>query len=100
MAEGAKRVLVLGITGMLGHTLFEYLGRSPEFEVFGTCRRRPVNWAPSSRIFEQVSVLDPASWRNPLAAVRPQVVINCIGVIKQLEEAKDPFVSIQTNSLF
>ena len=32
--------------------------------------------------------------------VRPDAVINCVGVVKQLAAAKDPIASITINSLF
>jgi dTDP-4-dehydrorhamnose reductase len=32
--------------------------------------------------------------------VRPVVVVNCIGIVKQAEAAKNPLVSIEVNSLF
>jgi dTDP-4-dehydrorhamnose reductase len=35
-----------------------------------------------------------------VAAVRPQVVINCIGIVKQLPAAKDSLQSILVNALF
>ena len=34
-----------------------------------------------------------------MAKVRPQAVINCVGIIKQLAAAKDPFLSVAVNSL-
>ena len=34
------------------------------------------------------------------AAARPDVVVNCIGIVKQLDEAKNPIASIEVNSLF
>jgi dTDP-4-dehydrorhamnose reductase len=35
-----------------------------------------------------------------MAEVKPEVVINCVGIIKQLDAAKDPIVSLSINSLF
>lgn len=35
-----------------------------------------------------------------LAAVHPDIVINCVGIIKQLPSAQDPINSISINSLF
>jgi dTDP-4-dehydrorhamnose reductase len=34
-----------------------------------------------------------------MATVRPDAVVNCIGIIKQLAAAKDPFLSVAVNSL-
>jgi dTDP-4-dehydrorhamnose reductase len=35
-----------------------------------------------------------------LAATKPDVVVNCIGIVKQLEEAKHPIASLRINALF
>jgi dTDP-4-dehydrorhamnose reductase len=35
-----------------------------------------------------------------LGQVRPDVVINCLGIIKQLKAAKDPIPSLEVNALF
>src|SRR5688500_17824169 len=35
-----------------------------------------------------------------IESVRPDVVVSCIGVVKQRGEAKDPIVSLTVNSLF
>ncbi len=94
------RVLVLGVTGMLGHALFRLLSRNSNFQVFGTCRVRAPRLPPSRSILENVSVMKPESWQAVISDVRPSVVINCIGVVKQLDDAKNPVISIATNSLF
>jgi dTDP-4-dehydrorhamnose reductase len=35
-----------------------------------------------------------------IGLVKPDVVINCIGIVKQREEAKDPILSLRINSIF
>jgi dTDP-4-dehydrorhamnose reductase len=35
-----------------------------------------------------------------IETVQPQVVVNCIGLVKQAEALKDPLVSIEVNALF
>ena len=100
-----QKVLILGVTGMLGHTLLTRLSQSGAFEVHGTARSREglASWfAP--QLLERVKVgvdadnLD--SILRALAEFRPDVVLNCIGIIKQLPIAKDPVVSIGINALF
>ncbi|OMI00265.1 NAD(P)-dependent oxidoreductase [Bradyrhizobium brasilense] len=94
------KILVLGASGMLGHTLFNYLGRNAAFQVLGTCRSEPTGWSPHRPLIQNVSVQEPESWRNVISDLRPELVINCIGIIKQLDQAKDPIISIKTNALF
>jgi dTDP-4-dehydrorhamnose reductase len=44
-------------------------------------------------------VLDTDLLEGTIQDIKPDVVINCVGIIKQLAEAKDPIVSIKINSL-
>jgi dTDP-4-dehydrorhamnose reductase len=47
-----------------------------------------------------VDATDYDSIARAIAEVKPEVVINCIGIIKQLKAAKDPIISLSINSLF
>jgi dTDP-4-dehydrorhamnose reductase len=47
-----------------------------------------------------VSVQDFDSIVRGIATVQPQVVVNCIGIVKQHPLTKDPLVSISVNALF
>jgi dTDP-4-dehydrorhamnose reductase len=98
-----KRILILGGAGMLGHKLCQlYRG---EFETWCTVRSRPRGpdgfeiWDPE-RTIAGVDATDFDSVARAIADVKPEVVINCIGIIKQLKAAKDPIVSLSINSLF
>jgi len=88
---------------MLGHKLVERLrGR---FECWGTVRSRAADYAhfgivDPSRLLEAV---DATNFETVLAAVgrvRPDVVVNCVGILKQLPAAKDPIATLQVNALF
>ena len=97
------RVLVLGATGMLGHKLTERLCR--QFETVGTVRGKADDCAgkgvPSGvRLVSGVKAEDLGSVAQALDSVQPAVMINCIGVIKQLSGAKDPLTAIAVNALF
>jgi dTDP-4-dehydrorhamnose reductase len=98
-----KRLLILGGAGMLGHKLCQrYRG---EFETWCTVRSQPRGpagfeiWDPQ-RTIAGVDAVDLDSVTRTIAEVRPEVVVNCIGIIKQLKAAKDPIVSLSINSLF
>jgi dTDP-4-dehydrorhamnose reductase len=97
------RVLVLGASGMLGNAVLRLLAGSKGFDGRGTVRS-----AASARLLPEevrgrlelgVDVENPDSLASVLARVRPQVVINCVGVVKQLSEADDPLTAIPINSL-
>lgn len=97
-----ERVLVLGITGMLGHALFNRLSRSGEYEVFGTARGGgDQGFVPQqlNRVYGNIDAQAVDSLLAPMAEVKPDVVLNCIGIVKQLPAANDPVTSIKINSL-
>lgn len=84
----SRRVLVLGVTGMLGHTLFSDLTRDHSLDVHGSARSATTVAAafdPSlqPRITVGVDAASPDLVDSLLDRVSPDVVINCIGVIKQ-----------------
>lgn len=97
------KVLVLGVSGMLGSAVFYRLCRSAEFEVIGSARQASVrNYFPRDlheRIGTGVDVLDDERLTETLASTRPDVVINCIGVIKQLAAKNNPLDILPINSM-
>lgn len=96
------RVLILGGAGMLGHKLWQvYQNR---FDTWVTVRTGYKAYAhyglfDPQRMVDGVDVFNFDTVVEALATVRPDVVINCVGVIKQLAAAKDPIVSLTINSL-
>jgi dTDP-4-dehydrorhamnose reductase len=51
-------------------------------------------------LLTNVDVLDADCLVRTLRQVRPNVIINCVGLIKQLADAQDPLVALPLNSLF
>jgi len=96
------RVLIIGGAGMLGHKLAQTLPQS--FEAWVTLRRSVGNYAcfavfDAERTITGVDVMDFDTVSRAVDAVRPDAVINCVGIIKQLPAANDPIPSITINSL-
>ncbi|MES2400032.1 MAG: SDR family oxidoreductase [Pseudomonadota bacterium] len=97
------RVLVLGASGMLGSSVFrEFDGHAPH-EVWGLVRNEAFlsyfSPAQQGRILTGVDVLDGAALRAAFERVRPDVVINCVGLIKQKEHVEDPLVVLPINAM-
>jgi len=98
-----KRILILGSTGMLGHTLFNHLSQVDDYDVFGTTRRANVSdledaLSNRNHIRTNVDGDNFDSIIRALASIQPNVVINCIGLIKQLPLANDPLSAITVNA--
>lgn len=98
------KVLVIGGSGMLGHTLFFELSRSPGLDVYATVRSLDIaREFPSSlryRLVEGVDALHFDTVIEACARVRPEVIINAVGVIRQRSDGQDPLTCIELNARF
>ncbi len=97
------RVLVLGASGMLGNAMLRLFAQSPQHNVVGSVRSASAlaSLEPTLRplVVAGVDVENFDSLTALFANVRPDVVINCIGLVKQLAEADDPLVALPVNAL-
>lgn len=89
---------------MLGHTLFRYLSTDEKLDVYTTVRTAkdfsgwlPTNWM--KKVHSDIDVLNSDSLTKVFSSVSPDLVVNCIGVIKQVPKAQDPLATITTNAL-
>ncbi len=102
-AVQASRVLILGASGMLGHAVLRFFSQSEGFECWGSARSlaavRALPAELQARIVPGVDVENPDSLARLLLKTRPAVVINCIGLVKQLAEADDPLTALPINAL-
>lgn len=98
-----RRILVLGAGGMLGNAVLRFFAASSDYSVTGTVRSRaildlfPANVRGCFVTGVDVENLD--GLMRLFAATKPDVVINCIGLVKQLADAEDPLAAIPLNSL-
>ena len=100
-----KRILILGGTGMLGQSLVRYLSGYPEYDVYASARSLaglqkhfPEDLLVRFRT-DTVDANDFDSIVRAIASIQPDVVINCIGIIKQLPLSNDPLTAIAFNAL-
>jgi dTDP-4-dehydrorhamnose reductase len=96
-------VLVLGGTGMLGHKVWQRFRQ--RFDAWVTVRRETRDDAfdglfSGERVLRGVTAEDLAAVERVFDVVRPTVVVNCVGIVKQLAAAADPIPSITINALF
>jgi dTDP-4-dehydrorhamnose reductase len=97
------RVLVLGISGMLGHMVFQELHGSGHHDVWGTLRSGSLlshfETNRHRRIRYNIDALDIDALTKVLAEVRPDVVVNCVGLIKQIAGAEDALTALPINAM-
>ena len=99
-----KKFLILGASGMLGHTLFYEFLCNRKFNVKGTV----INISDVSNHFSKemlnniignIDANNINSIKEIIEDFAPHVVINCIGIIKQLPISQEPIPVININSL-
>lgn len=97
------KVLILGASGMLGNAMLRVLAADARLDVHGTVRagQAPAQFAPdlARRVITHVDVENGDQLSEVLARLRPDVVINCIGLVKQLATADDPLAALPINAM-
>jgi dTDP-4-dehydrorhamnose reductase len=90
---------------MLGHKMFQRLRQDfPDTycTLHGPADARPFDTVPlfhDSKVFDRIDVLQTARFYDLLRRLRPQFIVNCVGVIKQRPDAKSPVTGIRINAL-
>jgi dTDP-4-dehydrorhamnose reductase len=99
------KILVLGGEGMLGHKMTQILRpRFPDTtcSIVGSLEDgfyRKIDLFRQGPVLERMNAMDLPAFETALRAGQWDVVVNCIGIIKQREEAKNSLISITLNSL-
>ena len=97
------RIMVIGITGMLGNAMFRVLSENAALNVYGTARSESSKQYFSEDLHNQiivgVDVENHDSLIKAFATLKPDVVVNCVGLVKQLADAYDPLLAVPINTL-
>ena len=97
------RILILGVTGLLGNTMLRVLAGNPDLEVCGVARSAAtVQLLPEALrplVQTGVDVVDADVLVHLLHEQRPDVVINCVGMVKQLAKVNDPLSVLPVNAM-
>ncbi|MFN2500510.1 MAG: dTDP-4-dehydrorhamnose reductase family protein [Pyrinomonadaceae bacterium] len=97
------KILVVGGGGMLGHKLVQTF--SGVFDIYTTVRRSKEEYSRYN-IFDRATICEAIDVENILGLeavvnrVRPDVVVNAVGLIKQVPETRDIVKTIWINSVF
>jgi dTDP-4-dehydrorhamnose reductase len=88
---------------MLGHAVFNLFRADSELHVWGTMRhaagRSCFNDADQIRLLSGVDVLDHDALVEAMSRAKPEVVVNCVGIVKQLAISRDPLVVLPINAM-
>lgn len=96
------KILVLGASGMLGNAVFKYFSSDGDYSVFGAVRN--ISAVPKLINLNRSGLIHIPDFHDDellkmFLKIKPDVVINCIGIVKQAEGALDHIKSISINSL-
>ena len=97
------KILILGASGMLGNAMIWVLSEKADWQVYGTVRsessKRLFRADIAERLLSGVDVEQHDSLMQAFIRTRPDVVINCVGLIKQLADGDDPLQAVPINAL-
>lgn len=98
-----KRILILGVSGTLGHIMFKTLFSDDRYDVWGTIRSpdvtRHFNPAMVAKTQIGIDALNLDRITQIMADLKPDVVINCIGLVKQHNLSTDPLYVLPINAM-
>lgn len=96
-------IVVLGTTGLLGNAVLRYLSQDTNLSVVGIAREQNAArlFSPqlAGNIVGGVDGQDLGALENLFKTQKPDLVINCIGMVKQKPDANEPLQAITLNSL-
>jgi dTDP-4-dehydrorhamnose reductase len=97
------RILILGANGTIGHTLIRVLSEDPSLDVWGAIRSpaaaRHFSTAIAEKLRSGIDANNIDGIMRIMSDFKPDVVINCIGLVKQLDDANDPLVVLPINAM-
>ena len=97
------RLLILGGSGMLGHQLWR--GLHAQHDTWVTLRRPVADFAvhnlfDEAKAIQLDDITDDTALERALGQAKPEAVINCVGLIKQRDEASDEALTLRVNAEF
>lgn len=98
-----QKILILGIEGMVGHKLFLELSKRSSLDVYATARAigdldKKLSSRLMAKIISKIDINQFDMVVERLNELKPDIVINCIGIIKQFIRDDDPLPVIEINS--
>ena len=98
------KIAILGSSGLIGHKLFQILSES-EHDTVGLVhgskdRFKEFDFLQTPATIDGLDVLDFDGLTKTLSELKPDVVMNCVGITKRKPEVDEPLLAIGVNSMF
>ena len=95
------KILILGINGMIGHVLFNYLCLNSNYKTYGTVRinNQSVNLFKNNKNVFTISMKKDMEFIRLIDKISPNLIINCLGLVKQNLSDHNYLSTIYINSL-
>jgi len=99
-----KKILILGAAGMSGSALIRYFSSDVNFTVYGSVKtsnlvRQLEARAPNAQIISSINVENQDCLTRLFDSVKPEIVVNCVGIVKQLPQSNNPLTVLPINTL-
>jgi dTDP-4-dehydrorhamnose reductase len=100
------KILILGASGAIGHVIFKQLSKNKMLQVYGTVRDlNSVNKIFSAELLSKLTAeidvtADFETLKTLIKKIKPDVVFNAIGIIKQLPTANQENLVFRLNAKF
>jgi dTDP-4-dehydrorhamnose reductase len=99
-----SRIVVFGANGMLGHAVLRVMAADPAHETIGVVRSdsaaRSLSGVSAARIVVGGNIENPDVLVALFESLRPELVINGVGLVKQFAQSEDPLVALPINAIF
>jgi len=97
------RILILGVSGLIGHQLFKQL--SQYHETFGTLHRKKQEYGnlklfSENNIIENIDVNNFEFLKGVINTINPDVILNCVGITKRKISLDNILETLEVNALF
>ena len=99
------KILIIGLSGMMGHRLFTYLQEQNCYDLYSTTTTNFKIKYPNFKIFNKKKIFylkeqDISFFEKIFSNVKPDIVINCSAILKESLFHENPVKYIEINSIY
>lgn len=98
------KIIVFGASGLIGNEIFRFLNHNSKWDIYGTLRNAEDSLIfPTSlkeNLLHSPDLLNDNELNNFLKSLKPDVIINAVGITKHKRKSEDILEIIPINSLF